>query len=72
MNERDLGHLEGLFEAQKEHLDFRFDRLEKKDVEQDIRIRKIENQKWFSRVCSTMGGIFGGFLAIITLGLFKH
>lgn len=72
MNGHDLGKLEGLFEAQKEYLEFRFNRLEGKNEEQDKRIKKLENGKWWNRAGSTGGGILGGFLAIITLGLFKN
>lgn len=48
--------LKGQFREQKEHLDFRFDtleksleKMEKKDKEQDERISSLEGSRWWIR-----------------------
>lgn len=55
MNET-LDFLKGQFQEQKKHLDFRFDTLDMaiaegkmKDKEQDKKINKLENERWYIR-----------------------
>jgi len=72
----EIDHLKGLFESQKEHLDYRFDELHKdldeckgkhcaRDKVQDERITKLEGQKKVNYGVSAIGGVIGG---IITMG----
>lgn len=71
MNEEEFGELKGMFKAQKEYLCFRFDRLEKKDAEQDTRIEKLEKKGWKHSLAATFGGIVGGLVGVFTLKGFK-
>ena len=71
-----LDCLKGEFKIQKEFLEYRFDELHKdmetfrgdqKEVngKQDEKIQKLENQKWWNRGASAVGGVVGGVLTVL-------
>lgn len=70
-------YLKGMFEEQKEFISYRFDELHKdlgemkeKEKKQDGKIERLEGRKWIDRGTSTVGGVIGGFFAML-LGWFK-
>ena len=70
-------YLQGLFEAQKGHIDYRFGELKEdiaklevctkeKNTEQNRRLEKLEKRKKLNLAASAGGGIVGGFIAMAT------
>ena len=71
----EIDYLKGAFEAQKEHIDYRFDELHKdlnecktqhcaRDEAQDQCIKKLEKRKKINLAASAGGGVIGGFIAM--------
>lgn len=79
MTDFELGRLEGMFQEQKKHFDYRFDEIKEINKEQDKRtekldkrIEKLEKRKLFDRLTLGLCGVVGGYLAGLGVWPFKN